>query len=123
MERELFEKVTNEAINILARAYAKEHSNAPDNDCPEWIIHDYEAGAYEIRRILTGYINLTDNGVKKITEFAQILTDKSICVNCDELKSCSNICMDCITKIVEENQQLTPKLTKAKPIYKELNLE
>lgn len=39
------------------------------------------------------------------------LTDKSICVNCDELKSCSNICMDCIKKIVEENQQLTPKPT------------
>lgn len=33
------------------------------------------------------------------------LTDESICVNCDELKSCSNICMDCIKKIVEENRQ------------------
>ena len=39
------------------------------------------------------------------------LTDESICVNCDKLKSCSNICMDCIKKIVEENQQLTPKPT------------
>lgn len=39
------------------------------------------------------------------------LTDESICVNCDELKSCSNICMDCIKKIVEENQQPATKLT------------
>jgi hypothetical protein len=39
------------------------------------------------------------------------LTEASVCVNCDKLKSCSNICMDCIKKIVEENQQLTPKPT------------
>ena len=30
---------------------------------------------------------------------------KTICVNCDELKSCSNICMDCVKKIVDENMQ------------------
>ena len=38
-------------------------------------------------------------------KYAPKLTDKSICVNCDKLKSCSNICMDCIKKIVEENRQ------------------
>jgi len=44
-------------------------------------------------------------------KFFPKLTEASVCVNCDKLKSCSNICMDCIKKIVEENQQPAPKLT------------
>ncbi|MCE5225253.1 MAG: hypothetical protein LLG05_05270 [Porphyromonadaceae bacterium] len=60
-----FIQLTNEAINKLARAYAKDHSNAPDKDCPDWIIHDYEAGAYAIREILTGFLILTEEGLKK----------------------------------------------------------
>jgi hypothetical protein len=35
----------------------------------------------------------------------QVLGEKSICISCDELKYCSNICMDCIKKIVWENHQ------------------
>jgi hypothetical protein len=42
----------NEAIRDAAMEWAREHSEAPDKDCPDWIIHDFEAGAYFVRQCL-----------------------------------------------------------------------
>lgn len=47
---------TDEEMLRDAKEYAKEHSNAPDKDCPEWIIADYMAGAGNMRERLTGVI-------------------------------------------------------------------
>jgi hypothetical protein len=41
---------SNEKINAAAKEWAREHSNAPDKDCPEWILQDYEAGACFVRQ-------------------------------------------------------------------------
>lgn len=41
---------TNEQIHEAALAWARDHSDAPDKDCPEWLIRDYEAGAYFVRQ-------------------------------------------------------------------------
>ena len=40
---------TNEQIKEAALVWANHHSEAPDKDCPDWLIHDYEAGAYFVR--------------------------------------------------------------------------
>jgi len=42
----------NNMINKTAQKWAKDHSSAPDKDCPEWIVIDYEAGAYFVRQCL-----------------------------------------------------------------------
>jgi hypothetical protein len=41
---------SNEQIHEAAKAWARDHSEAPDKDCPEWLIRDYEAGAYFVRQ-------------------------------------------------------------------------
>ena len=43
---------SNEQIHEAALAWAKEHSEAPDKDCPTWLIRDYEAGAYFVRQCM-----------------------------------------------------------------------
>ena len=43
---------SNKKIHEAALAWAKEHSNAPDKDCPDWLIRDYEAGAYFVRQCM-----------------------------------------------------------------------
>lgn len=55
---------TNEQIHAAALAWAKEHSNAPDKDCPTWLIRDYEAGAYFVRQCY-GCWNKTDKMVSE----------------------------------------------------------
>ena len=43
---------SNEQIHGAALVWAKEHSEAPDKDCPAWLIRDYEAGAYFVRQCM-----------------------------------------------------------------------
>lgn len=50
---------SNKEIHEAALAWAKEHSEAPDKDCPDWLIRDYEAGAYFVRQCM-GCWNKTD---------------------------------------------------------------
>lgn len=51
---------SNEQINTAAKEWAREHSNAPDKDCPEWILQDYEAGACFVRQCF-GCLNKVEN--------------------------------------------------------------
>ena len=51
---------SNEQIHEAALAWARDHSEAPDKDCPTWLIRDYEAGAYFVRQCM-GCWNKTDN--------------------------------------------------------------
>ena len=51
---------SNEQIHEAALAWARDHSEAPDKDCPAWLIRDYEAGAYFVRQCF-GCWNKTDN--------------------------------------------------------------
>jgi hypothetical protein len=51
---------SNEQIHEAALAWARDHSEAPDKDCPDWLIRDYEAGAYFVRQCY-GCLNKTDN--------------------------------------------------------------
>jgi len=55
---------SNKKINEAARAWAKDHSNAPDKDCPEWILQDYEAGACFVRQCF-GCLNKEVEAVEK----------------------------------------------------------
>src|SRR5690606_16464883 len=50
---------SNKEIHEAALAWAKEHSEAPDKDFPDWLIRDYEAGAYFVRQCM-GCWNKTD---------------------------------------------------------------
>ena len=50
---------SNEQIHEAAKAWARGHSEAPDKDCPEWLIRDYEAGAYFVRQCY-GCLNKTE---------------------------------------------------------------
>ena len=43
---------SNEQIHEAALAWARDHSEAPDKDCPTWLIRDYEAGAYFVRQCM-----------------------------------------------------------------------
>ena len=56
---------SNEQIHEAAKAWARYHSEAPDKDCPDWLIHDYEAGAYFVRQCY-GCLNKT--GVVEATK-------------------------------------------------------
>lgn len=51
---------TNEQIHAAALAWARDHSEAPDKDCPDWLIRDYEAGAYFVRQCY-GCLSKTNN--------------------------------------------------------------
>lgn len=55
---------TNEQIHAAALAWARDHSEAPDKDCPDWLIRDYEAGAYFVRQCY-GCWNKTDKMVSE----------------------------------------------------------
>ena len=43
---------SNEQIHEAALAWARDHSEAPDKDCPTWLSRDYEAGAYFVRQCM-----------------------------------------------------------------------
>ena len=55
---------SNEQIHEAALAWARDHSEAPDKDCPDWLIRDYEAGAYFVRQCY-GCWNKTDKTVEE----------------------------------------------------------
>jgi len=38
-------------------------------------------------------------------EYPFVEDDRELCISCDELTSTHNICMDCIGKMIKENQQ------------------
>lgn len=53
VEKMVEEKMpSNKKIHEAALAWAKEHSEAPDKDYPDWLIRDYEAGAYFVRQCM-----------------------------------------------------------------------
>jgi len=48
------------------------------------------------------------NNSQRFDEFMDIvkqLPQQEICINCDEEKETHEICMDCISKLIKENQQ------------------
>jgi len=49
-------RLTDAEITAKAKIYARDHSEAPDKDCPMWIEHDYCAGAVMAREFYTGVI-------------------------------------------------------------------
>ena len=59
---------TNEQINEAALVWANHHSDAPDKDCPDWLIHDYEAGAYFVRECY-GVLNKVTEATKEQRAF------------------------------------------------------
>lgn len=48
--------LTDAEIETEARQYAIHHSDAPDKDCPQWIITDFESGAKWARMKTIGVI-------------------------------------------------------------------
>jgi len=56
VEEQESKRLTDAEITARAKIYARDHSEAPDKDCPVWIEHDYCAGAVMAREFYTGVI-------------------------------------------------------------------
>lgn len=61
---------SNEQIHEAALAWARDHSEAPDKDCPAWLIRDYEAGAYFVRQSM-GCWNKTEPDKSEVDKMVE----------------------------------------------------
>ena len=61
---------SNEQIHEAALAWARDHSEAPDKDCPAWLIRDYEAGAYFVRQCM-GCWNKTEPDKSEVDKMVE----------------------------------------------------
>jgi hypothetical protein len=55
---------SNQELEKEAKDYAVHHSEAPDKDCPDWIVDDWMAGALYVRTKYLGVINYEQKAEK-----------------------------------------------------------
>jgi ribosomal protein L32 len=62
-------------------------------------------GDYIIRGVKGEYYPCKPDIFEMTYELSSALPQQEICINCDEQKETHEICMDCIGKLIKENQQ------------------